>query len=1588
VIKKNFETDTKDIPSNELHVSSCTSDLVITLEKEIEPYDIPTLTLDAAINTFEIVKKNCETDTKGVPSNAFNVSSCTDDLVMTLNKEVEPYDIPIVKINAAMNTPERFKKNFETDTKGIPSNEFHVSSSTDDLITRNDQGTESFIPEKSELSINTVIIEIKHCMTDTQDIPSNACNTSVCTEDLISKKDVGINPCDIAPKVMEIAINTCNVLTNDCETDTLDIPTNFHHIALSTKDIIVTKNQHIIPYQPVTCEIGMNTTQITSKDSETDTNDIPSSILNKTISTGDLVCNIDKSTSYDFIKEISDKCVSISINNIDACTDTRDIPINCNKSLSTLDLIMQKDRIVDCNIFPPNYNIVMNIKDKHIQTICVKLQDIYCQTETIKPAFTFQSNPIVEIVSSIKKQFNLSDIIESFHNMVVEFIKKRINCLVDFEEEKINTTHSLYSIVHYSMKLLQDCYIIREHAYEQYDQTYKALCKLEDLYEMSLAVNTKYHMVKEECTCDAHKYVDERYKHMILIDNNSYTSKPYFLFSLKSFLAKFNASVKWLIKKAELNNIYPGILNDTIINTLSSAEPYIRLCYIIYNESLLFERFELNKPHQKESNLETFARICRIVNDNGIDEIDLYIKDQNWTFDIFINNISLYQDNHTIFLKCHSTLINSFMMAYSYAISPIEKICFFLSENNETFDFNQVLSIEDGLVLWIKTILRSVSLVSFKSIKLENVSTLNDLFNNFILIVFILEYYSCESFNLEPTDFENYEKLLSITQNFCDTILPKNCLFLTIQDIRYKDFIFKFNFTVFLAELFYWFEACKNDVNVNQSMNETTLNVSLTDRLLNLSGCSPIVNNAGSINKNGTLDNANLVDSLNEDNDTNAENDNVQFMESFEFDFHHIKNGQHENNHDKPISQDSAEEKSDNSMTEQIKFSSSKSEPFDNVFEKSESKHSIRVNNSLNLNLNKQEIEKLLTKNENLQISDKSVFKPTFLKLNQKEKSKTFDKSKISLTWTGGTCDLVRKVSDLSVKGKCNYTEKSNNNYKNKFDSDSLDGDFNVHTWPCNFKSSKIKNNRILSKYFDRKFEFLINFDSIDYSEISSQSDNTPMDRKMYNEKNLKIHKRKPRGEIKKKSEKMYIEPITTDILNNETVQGCSWKDFFQIFCKNQYIYRKSKNEEIKKLIEIDSELFLQRKKIEVELAKEILKVDRNELKNVNKFEKLTFSMDERYGEVKRPVSMFIEIDKNKAKELNPRLKYSSIKKKNIYSTSKQIDDAPVPKTTNYSSNDNYEKRINYTKQFDKMKIESNHNANGDIQPDSRIGTNSEMTRTDTFHIDRKIKYIDIDESVDYTPPDVNFFSQLCGGGGEVDTPTFDSDYVSRNSNQTSNARHIKRRSDVDRKSLAITKLDDDQNRRLTFNTPNSRRRNVKSVVGQQTKSGLNFQCNTINRHSKIFNDINSKLVDKTRENSDVSTQYKGLFKKSSTRSNRNIIINAIIHNVLPGGVNLKTRNLVLSAIENSDAEQFIILFGNSRLQYRAIYAVDESEDCLVKIIGLINTPQIIRENMHDKFYKFNSGSKLFSYIESNKHLSVSLDGLIIKKEYYKANKR
>ncbi|OAF64203.1 hypothetical protein A3Q56_08093, partial [Intoshia linei] len=40
--KINFESDNKDIPSNGVHVSSSTSDLV-TLEKEIEPYDIPTI---------------------------------------------------------------------------------------------------------------------------------------------------------------------------------------------------------------------------------------------------------------------------------------------------------------------------------------------------------------------------------------------------------------------------------------------------------------------------------------------------------------------------------------------------------------------------------------------------------------------------------------------------------------------------------------------------------------------------------------------------------------------------------------------------------------------------------------------------------------------------------------------------------------------------------------------------------------------------------------------------------------------------------------------------------------------------------------------------------------------------------------------------------------------------------------------------------------------------------------------------------------------------------------------------------------------------------------------------------------------------------------------------------------------------------------------------------------------------------------------------------------------------------------------------------------------------------------------------------
>ncbi|CAG2108321.1 unnamed protein product [Medioppia subpectinata] len=125
-----------------------------------------------------------------------------------------------------------------------------------------------------------------------------------------------------------------------------------------------------------------------------------------------------------------------------------------------------------------------------------------------------------------------------------------------------------------------------------------------------------------------------------------------------------------------------------------------------------------------------------------------------------------------------------------------------------------------------------------------------------------------------------------------------------------------------------------------------------------------------------------------------------------------------------------------------------------------------------------------------------------------------------------------------------------------------------------------------------------------------------------------------------------------------------------------------------------------------------------------------------------------------------------------------------------------------------------------------------------------------------------------------------------------------------------------------------------------------------------------------------VYTEYTGpkLFVKPSQKSNKILILNAI-NVVLAGAVNNDTKKKVLEQINSSDSKHYLILFRNAGLQFRAVYTYNPDREEVVKLYG--TGPKSVTNEVIERFYKYNSGSKSFAEIQT-KHLSVTIDAFII----------
>ncbi|KAH9492016.1 hypothetical protein Btru_029678 [Bulinus truncatus] len=142
-----------------------------------------------------------------------------------------------------------------------------------------------------------------------------------------------------------------------------------------------------------------------------------------------------------------------------------------------------------------------------------------------------------------------------------------------------------------------------------------------------------------------------------------------------------------------------------------------------------------------------------------------------------------------------------------------------------------------------------------------------------------------------------------------------------------------------------------------------------------------------------------------------------------------------------------------------------------------------------------------------------------------------------------------------------------------------------------------------------------------------------------------------------------------------------------------------------------------------------------------------------------------------------------------------------------------------------------------------------------------------------------------------------------------------------------------------------------------------------------------------TGSGSNPGSDYAGpkLFVKPSAKSNRHIIVNAISHCCLAGSVNTEMKNKVLEELSKCDANHFLILFRDAGCQYRGLFIFYPETEEAFKVHGV--GPKHITNKMCEKFYKYNSGAKSFMEITSTKHLSVSVDAVVLQGTVWKTGK-
>ena len=101
------------------------------------------------------------------------------------------------------------------------------------------------------------------------------------------------------------------------------------------------------------------------------------------------------------------------------------------------------------------------------------------------------------------------------------------------------------------------------------------------------------------------------------------------------------------------------------------------------------------------------------------------------------------------------------------------------------------------------------------------------------------------------------------------------------------------------------------------------------------------------------------------------------------------------------------------------------------------------------------------------------------------------------------------------------------------------------------------------------------------------------------------------------------------------------------------------------------------------------------------------------------------------------------------------------------------------------------------------------------------------------------------------------------------------------------------------------------------------------------------------------------------TRTNKQLISNAIIYTCLAGPVNKTAKDQVLEGLAASHASHFVMLLHDPNdLKYRAVYEFDLSTNIGSKVAG--RGPATLRHKKMSHYYRYNSGTRRFSPIQTS----------------------